>query len=325
VTSGRAAEKKGARRDRAQLLLIGAIVIAIVVVASVVLLNTVHSSPEITADRDAKSLSDVENANNELQNNLEEVFLGTNATDDRKLAYVEGDSFEGVIDSYTEQYNDAVAPDSALVASIDYVDGTEGALAWNESVNTSLRDVQQEEETLLDVEGVDFEDDVPVPTLRLEATLVEEEVALAFVNETDAADEEVKLELDPNNGDGEVTFGGEPLCSFEENASIDLRAGTGTIETDEETCTGVTIEFPDDLEAGTIDDVEDIEKITLQYVPGQVEHISYEVSTKDAECGEPGEWNECVDGVELNPTFAIELKDPSVSYSSTFTVYEDES
>ncbi len=290
-----------AERSRGQLLLIGALVIATVIVASVVLLNSVHSSPDIAAETDARSLDQVDTANSEIRNDLEHLFRATNSVDGERLAYVEPDSFESVVEEYADSYNDLIGVESASVANVTYVasEAVDGAIAWNTSVNTTQ---PEEKQVLWDV---DADSERPVPQFTLEATNVTGEVTIEF-NDTGSLNPESELRIDG----GEVVFNDgtvDPLCELGQNASIDLRAGTGEIVTDEEFCVV-------DIAPWT-----DSDEISLTH-DGGVETLSYEISGDNASCGE-GE--ECLDdSIDLNPRFHISVQDPSVSYSSTFRLYE---
>jgi len=294
-----------AERSRGQLLLIGALVIATVIVASVVLLNSVHSSPDIAAETDASSLDQVDTANSEIRNDLEHLFRATNSVDGERLAYVEPDSFESVVEEYADSYNDLIGAESASVANVTYVasKAVDGEIAWNASVNTTQTD---EKQLLWDV---DADSERPVPQFTLEATNVTGEVTIEF-NDTDGGPEP-ESELSIDGEEDEVVFenGGaeETLCELDQNASIDLRAGTGEIVTDKKSCL-VSIEYADDFDE------------ILLTLNGDTDELAYEISGDDASCGEGGECPD--DNIDINPTFHIAVQDPSVSYSSTFRLYE---
>lgn len=337
-------------RDRGQLLLIGAIVIAVVIVASVVLLNTVHSSPEITADTDARSLSDVENTNSELQNELEELFLGTDVTFGERSVYARTDTLEENTESFVEQYNDRLASDTAFVASVEYDDGEQvpGSVAWNTDVETGHESF---EETIFeDVTFEEISDDFPFPQIHLHVDGLEDlnpteevgYVALGFVEfgEDNEPENVARLRIDKEEvrleDDQAATTGDTLYCEFEEDVNevtLDIRYGEFSItaDGDEDPCEVP----PDDMEYGdfedlnAISDVQELEEIHIAYEDDEnvLDALSYKIVTRNdvvdpGQCGDDPEQCDRED-IELNPTFDIALQDPSVTYESTFTVYEE--
>ena len=327
-------------RNRGQLLLAGAVVIATVVIASVVLLNTVHSSPSVSADVDAKSLQNAEQADRELRANLETLFLTTAATasDDSQnpLPYVDETAFEEEVGELQTGYNRILGADRALVANVSYQpdESRPGAVAYNRSVLEEVGDNTNASGTLIETqEGATIGGDAdgpPLPVISLTATGVDGGTATSAAtisfNGTGTDD---TLEITNDN----VEWDDEELCegfdSGTEDISVELSAGTGVITAtdaagERETC-GVD---DGDIELSEYTDIE------LEFGgEDSVEGFSYVISAagddeNTVECPDSGQGS-CVDendvAVDLNPSFAVELVDSSVTHETSFTLYEEES
>ena len=90
--------------ERGQLVLIAAILVAVAVLGTVVLLNTVHSSPNVKAQTDAQSLSDAERTTAQIQDDLETVFVATNTTDNEQYPFVSKGSGENNLTKTLNEY-----------------------------------------------------------------------------------------------------------------------------------------------------------------------------------------------------------------------------
>ena len=299
-------------RPRGQLLLTGAVVIAVVVLASVVVLNAVHSSPSVGAEVDASSLEGVESADREIRATLDRLFWTTaaTATEDNRLPYVDATAFESEVAAYEGVYNRMAGAEQGLVANVTYrpAAAQRGVVAYNRSVEAGGN------RTVVDSAGGPLvgETDGPFTAVSLTATGVdlgtESGVVLTFEGPS-----EDRLEITDGVRFNSSDPGRSVECGFEDGpaaVSVDLRAGTGTITRNAtETC-GVDIEFGDSYES-----------VGLAADGEGVSEFSYVVAAADehATCGGSAD---CVDnstvdgGIDLNPSFDISLVDPSATHGS---------
>ena len=329
-------------RSRGQLLLIGAIVIATVVIGSVVLLNSVHSSPSVTASTDATAFGNVEDADREIRSNLETVFLTTPHDEDNPLPYVFSDEFDDEVHAFENQYNQIIAADRSLVANISYLsaDSQPGVVAYNRDALSDVDDNDNENAsgTLIASDaGSDIEDGEPLfPVISLTAAGVDSGGNTGLVIEFNRSDSDTQDTLEITN-DVELDFDDSLVdCAFpaeneDTDVSVDLTAGTGTItagsidsqtgEIDGETCA---------VDVGELDFYESYEDVTLEFQGDSgVETLSYAISAASdgATCSDDDQQGECEDGeeedIDVNPSFEVKFTDPSVSHETSFTLYEE--
>ncbi|ACV13024.1 hypothetical protein Huta_2863 [Halorhabdus utahensis DSM 12940] len=286
--------------DRGQLVVIAALMIALTVLGSVVLLNSVHSSPEVAVSSDASSLAETERSTMELRDELRTAFLATNASDiatnDNRVAFVDQQYFKTVVETFGTEYNELLTSDRAMVVNATYNDSAavEGAIV-SHTGSTSLSGTQR---LLENAAG-------EAPLVSVNATLgPTEEVALEF-NDTDAG----TRFLNVTNSD--VEFEGSDLCDFTGSSvvQVDLYNGTGEISTDDDFCGNLSVDYGD------------FNNVTL-HNSADINGSTIEISAVEADCGASGV--DCVDksGIDLMPTFILKTADPSVTYEGNITVFE---
>jgi len=310
-------------RQRGQLLLTGAVVIAVVVLASVVVLNAVHSSPSIGAEVDASSLEAVEEADREIRANLERLFWTTAATgtDDNRLPYVDAVAFDSEVGAYEAEYNRLAGAERGLVAGVTYRPSAaqSGVVAYNRSLAAEGDSTR----TLIDSAGgplVGGTDTFTAVSLTAAGVDLGDEhgVVLTFDGPADAED---RLEITDGVRFDSSDPGRSVECGFDDGpatVSVDLRAGTGTVERNGTDTCGVDIEFGDSY--GSVELAVDGEGVS---------ELSYVVAAADehAVCADS---RKCVDdstvdgGIDLNPSFDISLVDPSVTHRSSFALVSPE-
>jgi len=289
--------------DRGQLVVIAALMIALTVLGSVVLLNSVHSSPEVAVSSDASSLAETERSTMELRDELRTAFLAINASDiatnDNRVAFVDQQYFKTVVETFGTEYNELLTSDRAMVVNATYNDSAavEGAIV-SHTGSTSLSGTQR---LLENAAG-------EAPLVSVNATLgPTEEVALEF-NDTDAG----TRFLNVTNSD--VEFDGTEKCDFTSSPStrsvqLQFYNGTGQIETKNHYCGSATIDYGD------------FNNVTL-HNSADINGSTIEISAVEADCGASGV--DCVDksGIDLMPTFILKTADPSVTYEGNITVFE---
>ena len=327
-------------RSRGQLLLVGAIVIATAVLASVVLLNTVHSSPSISADVDAESLENVERADGVVESNLGRLFLTTAATEsaDDRLPYVNTTAFETVVDSYETEYNEIIAPDRAFAVDIDYRpnESQPGAVAYNRSVfaNGEL-DTSVNRTVVGSASGGDITAGTgPLfPVISLTATGVDlgtgttRGITVVFNNTAPGETDRLEITDDVSFETGDSDNGFD--CGFgivdDATVSVEFTAGSGTVEVTEPRNDSASPRACAVRDLGFEDSYDEVRL----NVDDSVETLSYVLSAAsgDADCGDADQAT-CVDGsgtdIDLNPSFDIAFVDPSVTHESSFRRYEED-
>jgi hypothetical protein len=318
-------------------LLIGSITIAVVVLTSVVLLNSIHSSPNITADTQAETLDSVEGLDGEIQQNVRELFVNTNS-DNEQLPYaLKGPFRSQIVPTYEETYNRFTAIDGSRVVSIEQTDFTEGAVAYNRSVNTSKAD-KYDDRVLL--RNVDSSADAQIPRISINATeLDDERIDFNFVDPSGPGDRGIRI--DPDNDEVVLGFynsGDRKVCSFGEleQVTIELTSGVGIVENETSGCAVGPEDSPLQTPGSPLPVGGDIDDVTLDFDEDSFDDdnddttFSFEISaaTDPTACGsEAGVLFECVDEVTssgtpiVNSEFDVEIRDPSVTYSSSFKLF----
>lgn len=314
-------------RTRAQLLLIGSITIAVVVLTSVVLLNSVHSSPSITTESDSRTLESVESVNTEVEQNVQELFDAT-GSGGKILPHTNASGFDDILEEYQESYTDVATVDGAIDISVERTDGTTGAVAYNRSIENVEADGN--ETTLL---NSTTPADVPIPSLSLNAEGIERGASIEL--EFDSGSLEIERDSLPMPTDEITLPGTTPSCVGNideiENVSIHIEAGVGTIQVGNTTCGVGPSGF--DFNGGSEIELE------LNGGPGQPEigELSYAISAvaPDDACGiEAADkaFENCVDSsragagndVLVNAELAVETRYPSLGYNSTSRLFGGE-
>jgi hypothetical protein len=319
-------------------LLIGSITIAVVVLTSVVLLNSIHSSPNITADSQAEALDSVEGLDGEIQQNVQRLFLNTNS-DNEQLPYaLKGPFRSQIVPTYEETYNRFTAIDGSRVISIEQTDFTEGAVAYNRSVNTSKAD-KYDDRVLL--RFVNSSADTQIPRISINATeLDDERIDFEFDPPVPPISQDRGIRIDP--GDDEVVLGNynsgdRKVCSFGEleQVTIELTSGVGIVENETSGCAVGPEDSPLQTSGSPLPVGGDIDEVTLGFDEDSFDDdnddttFSFEISaatTQPDGCDGTTVYLECVDGENtpgpiVNGEFDVEIRDPSVTYSSSFKLF----
>jgi hypothetical protein len=108
-------------RERGQLVLIGAVTVAIALLGAVILLNTVHSSPDAIAETDSRSVDNAESTIQEIERDLEMVALNRSGPAPRPLPYVANSTeLNQSVDRYQVEYLNLSTKDTSELVSIEY-------------------------------------------------------------------------------------------------------------------------------------------------------------------------------------------------------------
>jgi hypothetical protein len=296
-------------RERGQLILIGALLVAATILASITLLNAVHESPKINTQQDSQSLVEAERTVDQTKANLEGSFLANTSVDEvgEKLPYA-NESFNGLVEEYNNQSTNISTTEAAGIVNVMFNDAesARGAVAWqNESISGFEKLPGSGGTTIL--AGADR-----LPRLSM------------LVNSTDTSTtDSFKIEVDTETlriyGD-RVTRNGNPICdrdSAENAVELDFVNGTGAVITDAEYC-------------GDIDLAPASSSLTVVFDNQNNADGTFVVSGENAAIGAfspddnrgtrvdagPGPGTIFVD-----PAFEIEYDTPNVAYNATFSLY----
>lgn len=334
------------RRDRAQLLLITAVVIAAFLLSAVVLLNVLHESPETSSAQDGQSLADTERINAHLSTDLNRYFLAHSADTtpypgsgndsdnpaNNRVPFAETGEFESDVDAFAASYmNLSVANRASVVdVELDTSASDTGAIVWKTN------------ETLVPANETQLQEADALP--RIQFTI--ENIASGGGNITVEADREDLFTLDLGFGaDSAVAADGETVCvDLETPFEVDLVHGVGEIRAANEYCRidvrdairdagtdfNVTVETNLD-ESGVDDSVEWTYAISgtnatvtdgnLADDPRVGDDFEYDVEYWDRETEDPPLWYK--ESVLVDPVFEVTYVDPSVRYDATLRLFED--
>jgi len=297
-------------RERGQLILIGALLVAATILASITLLNAVHESPEINTQQDARSLVEAERTVDQTKANLEGSFLANTSDDEvgEKLPYA-NESFAGIVEEYNDQYTNISTTETAGIVNVTLNDAESdvGAVAWQNESIAGFEELPGTSgpETIL--AGADR-----IPRLSM------------LVNSTDTGSDEFTITVGGESlsisGD-RVERNGNPICdrnSAENAVELDFMNGTGAVITDAEYCGDIDlsaaasptldVEFENDNDAdGTF--VVSGENAAI----GGFSLNDNRGTRVDAGPG-PGT-------VFVDPAFDVEYVTPNVAYNATFSLY----
>jgi len=89
-------------RERAQLLLIGSVVVAVAILGTVVLLNIIHVPPDVSAQTDSQSVTDAERVQESIESDLQQLVLMHTSVNEtgEPLPYVNSTSFGEAVEVY---------------------------------------------------------------------------------------------------------------------------------------------------------------------------------------------------------------------------------
>jgi len=316
------------RPDRAQLILVGSVLIAVTIVSSVVLLNSIHESPGVYTERDTRSAVEAASATGQLKDGLERAFLVNSSVDSyaEPLPYAEGDNFGALVAEYASRYSNVTTVSSVGVVDVTLIGMERGALARQ---NATLVGSDYRDTTFGDAEvghgpasyreypdDTVIEDAEKIPRLSL------------YVNETSPSPAELELlgsggstvSMEISDSGVDIVRGGTTVsdCALSDfqGIEIDVVDGVGAVSTGQDYCGnltfGATLTPPLDVEFSDGDEAKGTYAISgVDAVAGgadtSVPHRRF------IDCGTPN----CV----VNPVFAVEYTDPDIQFNSTVGLY----
>ena len=284
--------------DRGQLLLVAAIVVATAVLGGVVLLNTVHSSPDLSSQTDAQSVTNTDRTVSQMENDLRGLFMANGVDESGTQLPYANSTFEDAVDAYSNEYTRLMSTNQSAVATVE--------LNTSESKNGTVAYANQSSAAFVD-DGNNFvvTDADELPRLRLRL---------------DDLSDPLTVEINGTSTTPDITFtasnsgvSGDIQCLNADTTpvEIDLVHGAGEVTSDGAYCTVAVDES----------DWNALTEYNVKFEYGTGTNGTYAVSGSGATA------SDCVDPCEtgiVNPGFDLTYQNPNVAYSSTFTLYERE-
>jgi len=299
-------------RSRGQMLLIMAVIFGVTILTTVVLLNALHAPANVSSQLQSSRLDDIELTEAQVADDLERLFLvhtSVNRTGEA-LPYAEeaggpDDRFADVVRNYSELNAALAASESGASIEVTYVGGqsrTGMLVRQNDSTqnltHAGYSSSEQNWTVLEDAEGV--------PRLTMNVT-----------EEPADPDSPFKLKVEGGNDltfDSDGVEGGGVDCELTYPVQVDATGGVGTVSNQTEVCGTVDFELPSgsfnvSFENGT--------QVNGTYTISGVEDDSTELE------GNTFDSQQIHDAVVVNPVFRLQYTDPTLTHTSTFTLYDE--
>lgn len=274
-------------------MLIAAILVATAIVGAVVLLNAVHSSPDVKAQTDAQSLADAERTVGEIQRDLRTVFFATNATDSGQYPFAKEDDLEENTDAYNEQLSNFSAREGVAVHSVRLTD---------QSVNGSFVSNDEIEHQ----PGSDYYISGAESLPYVAVTLTENtDVTIVVADPTSPDEQEITVEST------EIRDKTNTVCDFGYDSgpvTVELTQVTGEISTQDGDFCEITLDEYDQYTVETTTSAGSAVSGSVAVSGG-----GDSISTGSGVTAETG---------IVNPVFEISYTDPSVTYDGNVTLFE---
>jgi len=296
------------RSERAQLLLIGSVVVAVAILGTVVLLNIIHVPPDVSAKSDSQSVENVERVNDAFEDDLRELALMHTSVNEtgEPLPYVDDDdnSFTEAVNTYSGNYTTLASTASPSVPSIEYLsaEAEDGAIAY-----------QNETGSLADSTVISSPDRIT----RLLVTVEEINDGFELFVPRSGGSDNVRITV-ASTGDvivDSAAFSSETVCSLaSEPVEISITDGQTEIQSDGTVCASFELDLsnPNNVQIDGTGSTDPEGTYTVAAVSGNC-------NPSNAICIGNG------DTIDLNPTFHVVYQDANVAYETTFSVFGGES
>jgi hypothetical protein len=300
-------------RDRGQLILVGAILIALTIVASAVLLNSVYSSADVQSQQDRQALDRTNQVVGQIQDNLYEMFVanGSQPVTDGQTRFVDSaniSKFGSLVETYERQYLNLSTRERSTFVNVTFNESgsVKGSLVY-----------QNETESLENFEPHDGNPAIDIAYLYINIT----ELESGTNNDISISGLSNDITLDPTTApDVEIRVDGETKCantvvSEDEPVEIELVRGIGELRTAD--CSPASIDISNQLEGedGNIQFNEDFEGQTTVLFTGPANPVNLGASASRG----------IETGALIAPKFKITYQDSQVYYEGNVTLYGDTS
>lgn len=283
--------------ERGQLLLVGAILIATVVLSSVVLLNSVHDSPTVQTQQDTRSVEGIDRTVGEVTTGLDRLFVANTSNTTTAGPYANASDLTQLVATYERTRLNLSTTDRATALNVT-VNATDSAIGTVAIAETP---------TKIDDTGYNLTGATELPRLSVNASEFNGDgLNVTVANAT--ADRTITLTETGASGAVNCSNGGAD-SSFVRADFID---GVGTVQTNDTTCTresfgtGLTGSLNVTIESTDTDNVTATFAIT-----GTGSAVSADAPTT-------------VSNVVVNPTIELRYVTPEVTYERTFRLYDRE-
>lgn len=323
-------------QDRGQLILIGALLVAASIIASITLLNAIHESPEVKTQQDAQSLAETERTAVAVRHSLEQLFLHNVSVDrtGEQLPYA-NNSFAGIVEAYNRQRMNLSTSSSAGILNVSYLGGSQfgGIVVKQNKTDSGYREFPTDpsNQTLV-------ENGKTVPRVGV----VVNETGTDFSINVTSSSGDVGLSFDTDNKtkrSSTLTAGTEVVCSPPSSfnpagdgqieltfakgiGSVTYVTGTGVNRTAVQYCGdirfGDELTGPYDVEIGDSTDAEGTFVVTATKLSPATPPSTD--SSLDADSNRVTRGISSSD-IIVNPRFEVEYQTPNIYYNSTFALY----
>lgn len=302
------------RDSRGQTILIMAILFAVIVLTTVILLNTLHAPANVQTQSQSSGLEDVELTEAQVANDMERLFLvhTSVATTGEPLPYVEADGgpdsrFGDVVENTSDLDAALRASESGAVVRVRYnaTRSQEGMLVRQ---NDSTREFTYDGYSPSDQNWTVLDDAEGLPRFSMNVT-----------EAPDDSDSPFEVVVDGGN---ELTFDDDGVegagvdCELSYPIQVDATAGIGTISNETEVCGTFDLEPPDSFD--------------LTFENGSEVTGTYTVSGVDADAAGSDidsntyDWQHATDDdVIVNPAFDVQYTEPAITHNATIVLYDE--
>lgn len=324
-------DSAGGRRERAQLILITAVIIAAFVLSAIVLLNLLHESPEFSSDQDGVSIETSERMSSVVYADLHRYFLahsadqlpGTSADpedpSDFQLPYAES-GFGAEVGGISEPYTRALSQTRPSVTTIRYLSGESdtGAIVW--SNNTRLGNNVENATPPSSGNFIDRAEALPRLYIDIDFRNLNAKELRIYL------DGDVFLTLEE---DGIQVHEGEGSCGGVTSPyELDLVHGTGEARSADSGYCRIDLDVPSGrfdvaLRGSAMEDTN--WKYVISGTNGAVNASNYRDQSMYMDDANTipnvDVWG--TDGVIVDPTFAVSYEDPKIAYRTTIDLYRE--
>ena len=300
------------KRPKGQMILIMAVTFAVTVLATVILLNTLHASADVNTQAQASSLDDIERTQTQVAADMERLFLvhtSMNRTGEA-LPYADNsgpdDRFDNVVRNYSDLNAAVTGAESGAVVTVTYADRSqEGLLVHqNDSTRNFTNQGDASDVTVLsDAEGL--------PRFSMNVTSYDSNNGTFRV----VVDGDNRLTI---SGDGVESSG--VVCEPPYPIQVEATAGVGIVSNQSEVCGTFDLEPPEESSFDV--EFENGDAVTGNFTISGANPTgsAFESNTED--------WQQVYgddDEVIVNPAFRMEYTDSSITHTANFSLYNETS
>lgn len=322
-------DSAGRGRDRAQLILITAVIIAAFVLSAIVLLNLLHESPEFSSEQDGVSIETSERMSSVIYADVHRYFLAHSADQlpetsaqpehpsDFQLPYAES-GFGGEVSGLSEPYTRVLSQTRPSVTEISYRPALSetGAIVWSNSTRLGAN----AENATPPTSGQFLDDAEALPRLYIDIdfrNLNSEQLRIYFEGDLYLTLEDDRIQV--HEGEGACDGVTSPY-------ELDLVHGTGEARSTEGGYCRIDLDMPSsdfDVTLRGSAMAKTNWKHVISATGGAVNQSHYRDQDMyvDEDNNHPN-WDVWgADGVIVDPTVAVEYEDPHIAYETTIDLY----